>query len=193
VPYVPPFPGRSELMTLAMLEHAAERGVHDMSIRSLAAAVRAAPGSLTYHYRTKDDVLATCARFLGFWLYRDLGDRWADRGLASLLPDPAADAGHEDVEYARRWRVWIQLSAYALSSPAVAAPVHAGEERMTHALDDGCRRPATCARALFLWSSLKSLATAVLYPEVAVDRAAATAALVQVATHATSGTAGDEP
>jgi AcrR family transcriptional regulator len=182
VSYAPLFPGRPELLTLAMLELAAERGVHEMSIRSLAAAVRAAPGSLTYHYRSKDEAFATCARFLGYWLYRDLSDRLATGGLSSLLPNPAADAQRDDapqdeIEYARRWRVWIQLSAYGLNSSTVAAPVQACEQRMMEGLDGECWVPGTCGRALLLWSSLKALVTAVVSTEAVVSREAAMAAL----------------
>jgi AcrR family transcriptional regulator len=169
-----------------MLELAAERGVHDMSIRALASAVRAAPGSLTYHYRSKDEVFATCTRFLGYWLYRDLGDRLASGGLSSLVPNPAVGAQgdhvpQDDVEYARRWRVWIQLSAYALDSSEVAAPLHACEQRMMEGLDDGCRASGTCGRALLVWSSLKTLVTAVVSPDSVVSRETAAAALAMSA------------
>jgi AcrR family transcriptional regulator len=105
-----------------MLDLARERGVHDMSIRTLAGAVRAAPGSLAYHYRTKDSVFATCARFLGLWLARDLEERLAapllahEEPMAAVLsgrPGPAgagrADCGAEELA------IWAMFKTLAMT------------------------------------------------------------------------------
>jgi AcrR family transcriptional regulator len=164
-----------------MLDLARERGVHDMSIRTLATAVRAAPGSLTYHYATKDSVFATCARFLGFWLACDLEDRLATGGWAAGLPDRGGPS-HDDAEYALRWHVWIQLSAFALDSPTLAAPVLAGEERMAAVLSG---RPGTAtadrgesrAEDLAIWAMFKTLAMTLLQPEGTLAKGAAVEAM----------------
>ncbi len=175
--YVPPFPSRDELLTMAMLELARERGVHDMTIRTLASAVRAAPGSLTYHYGSKDALLATCARFLGFWLDRDLEERVAAGGGTSLFPDTRTGASDDEREYARRLRVWVQLSAYALDSPVVAPPVRAGEDRMAATLT-GHRgdRSASAAERLARWATFKTLVTMLLQPDAALTKAEALSA-----------------
>lgn len=180
--YVPPFPTRHELLTLAMLELARERGVHDMSIRALAAAVRAAPGSLTYHHGDKDTMFATCARFLGSWLWQDMENRMAMGGWARLLPEIGNDASldeselEDELEYARRLRVWIQLSAYSLDSPAVASVVNARDQQMMGMLDpagDG----ASDSGLLAVWSMTKALMTALLQPGTGLTHDAAVAAL----------------
>jgi AcrR family transcriptional regulator len=177
VSYVPPFPGRDELLTLAMLELARERGVHDMTIRTLAAAVRAAPGSLTYHHGGKDAMFAACARFLGYWLFLDMQDRVRVGGWPALLPDPGMDDDSDELEYGRRLRVWLQLSAYALDSPTVAAVVRACEDRIMtvfSAGDDVTHAPA--ARELVQWAVFKTLAMTLLLPDATLTRDAVLAA-----------------
>jgi AcrR family transcriptional regulator len=207
VAYVPPFPSRDELLTMAMLELARERGVHDMTIRTLASTVRAAPGSLTYHHGSKDALLATCARFLGFWLDRDLEERVATGGGSSLFPDTGTpdtgtpdtgtpdtgtpDTGTPDTrtgaadderEYARRLRVWVQLSAYALDSPVVAPPVRAGEDRMAATLTGHGDRSASAAERLARWATFKTLVTMLLQPDAALTKAEALSAWACVTT-----------
>jgi AcrR family transcriptional regulator len=165
-----------------MLDLARERGVHDMSIRTLAGAVRAAPGSLTYHYGTKDSVFATCARLLGSWLARDLEDRLEAGGWEAVFPDGGSAPSRDDAEYALRWHVWIQLSAFALDSPSVAAPVLAAEERMAGLLTgrsgpSGPRRAECSVDELALWAMFKTLAMTLLQPESTLTRDAALAAM----------------
>jgi AcrR family transcriptional regulator len=184
VPYAPPFPARDELLTLAMLDLARERGVHDMSIRTLARAVRAAPGSLTYHHGDKDTMLATCARFLGHWLCRDMEDRLSAGGWRGLLPCPREANDIEDfeeAEYARRLRVWWQLAAYGLDSPLVSATVRAGEGRMTAMLDEHAGGRIEPAARLARWAAFRWLAMDLLQPGTELRRDAAAAALESVA------------
>jgi AcrR family transcriptional regulator len=165
MPYQPPFPTRHELLTLAMLELARERGVHDMSIRGLASAVRAAPGSLTYHYRDKDALLSTCARLLGAWLAHDMVSRLATRGVAALLPDPDATDQMEEREYALRLRVWLQMSAYGLTSPAVAVAVRRGDARIGEGVAREIGEQATGQVPRGIPAVIKGLAMALLQPE----------------------------
>lgn len=132
--YRPAFPALPELMTLALLEHARDRGLHDMSMRSMAAAMRTAPGTLTYHYGEKDEILAACARFLGRWLHRDIENRILERGLVGLMPEPDPDENSEEYEYRVRLRLWIQLTAYGLSSPCLAPEIAVANERLADLL-----------------------------------------------------------
>jgi len=151
-----------------------------MSIRSLAAAVRAAPGSLTYHYGDKETLLARCAGNLGDWLCRDVEERLVAGGLTGVLPDPASDEPGE-LEYCCRLRVWAQLRAYGLHSGAVGGVVDAGDRQMrlllSSTLDELGRSGLT---ALALWAVASSLTTALLLPAGDLTRAQATAALMQM-------------
>ena len=178
--YRPPFPTRHELLTLAMLELAQERGVHDMSIRNLALAVRAAPGSLTYHYRDKDTLLSTCARLLGTWLERDLVSRVATRGIRALFPDPDAPDQVEEREYALRLRVWLQLSAYGLDASAVASAIRQGDARIEDrvAREIGERVPGELPGGIL--AVIKGLAMQVLQPDTALSAAVGASMLEQL-------------
>ncbi len=180
MPYAPPFPARDELLTLAMLDLARERGVHDMSIRTLARAVRAAPGSLTYHHGDKDTMLATCARFLGLWLCHDMEERLSTVGWGALLPQPGATQDVEEAEYARRLRVWLQLSAYGLSSPTVSATVRAGEDRMAAMLARYAEARTDSDTRLSLWAVLQGLALLLLSPGAELSHETAAAVLEAV-------------
>src|SRR3954447_3359419 len=183
--YLPPFPGRDELLTIAFLQLAREHGVHDMSIRTLAAAVRAAPGSLTYHHADKDAMLARCAFFLGDWLCRDVEGRMAAGGPSAVLPDPGSvDA--DEIEYGNRLRAWAQLRAYGLHSSVVGATVDAGDARLSRTLERESE-PDSEAANLALWALLTSLATALLRPGAELTVRQASAAVALVAEAAASG------
>lgn len=176
--YLPAFPARDELLTIAFLELARERGVHDMSIRTLAAAVRAAPGSLTYHHGDKAALLARCASYLGGWLCRDAEDRVSRGGPPAFLPDPGSEDS-EELEYCNRLRAWAQLRAYGLHSSAVGASVDAGDAQLLRML--ASTRPDSAgdgeAATLALWASLTALSTALLRPGADLTQAWAGAAV----------------
>jgi hypothetical protein len=73
--------------------------------------------------------------------------------------------------------VWIQLSAYALDSPLVAAPVRAWEDRMAVTLTcrPGDERPSAAER-LAHWAAFKTLAMKMLQAEGALTEAEALSA-----------------
>jgi hypothetical protein len=119
-----------------------------------------------------------------------MDDRLSSGGLPALLPDPRATDPRatddfEEAEYARRLRVWIQLSAYGLDSPPVATIVRALEDRMMATLT---RHPATTEATtgidshsrLTFWAAFKSIASTLLQPGAELTRDEAGAALASL-------------
>lgn len=92
-----------------------EGGLGAITYRSLARHVRMAPGTITNHYASKQELWGVCASVVGRWLTHATSDHVQERGPIGLFP---ATEDH-DRTYRLLASSWAQFRAYALTDPAV--------------------------------------------------------------------------
>ncbi len=103
----------AEDLAWSLVALAGEQGLASVSFRGLARHARLAPGTITNHYASKQELLGVCTTQVGRWLTHATSDHVEDRGPLGLFPAP------DDLTYRSLVSAWAQLRAYALTDASV--------------------------------------------------------------------------
>jgi AcrR family transcriptional regulator len=103
----------AEDLAWSLVVLAGEQGLASVSFRALARHARLAPGTITNHYSSKQELFGVCTTQVGRWLTHATSDHVEDRGPLGLFPTP------DDLTYLSLVSAWAQLRAYALTDASV--------------------------------------------------------------------------
>ena len=120
----------AEDLAWSLVVLAGELGLTAVSFRALARHARLAPGTITNHYATKQELLGVCTTVVGRWLAYATADHVEDRGAIGLFP------ATDDVTYRLLVVVWAQLRAQGLTDVSVDQRVGAMTPMLQRRLTD---------------------------------------------------------
>jgi AcrR family transcriptional regulator len=125
-----PDPKKQDMLR-RMADHVLANGLHNASLRPLAAAAGTSDRMLIYHFATKDALLAEILRFIAGDLSRTLTERFAatdDRRTVPMLRALWAAAKTEEMRPVMR--IWLELAA-------VASREGGAKQQIANAIADG--------------------------------------------------------
>jgi AcrR family transcriptional regulator len=157
---VPGTRNRRDVLLAAALDSFTQRGYDATSVAELAAATGMSKAAVSYHFRTKNDLLHALAEPL----LEEL-DALIDRhpttpdwpgGVQALLEDYlTALTDHNQVA------AWVDSDKAVLNHPQIGARLHRNTERMCHAITGSTADGAATVRAMAalgsLWRPIRTL------------------------------------
>jgi AcrR family transcriptional regulator len=132
----------AEDLAWSLVSLASEQPLGTVSFRTLAAHARLAPGTITNHFATKQELLAVCTTVVGRWLAHATFDHVRERGPVGLFPGP------DDLTYRWLLAAWVQLEAHALTDRAVDERVRAAGPQLQRSVASALDGPDPDATTL---------------------------------------------
>jgi AcrR family transcriptional regulator len=135
-----------EDLAWSLVALAREQPLPAISFRGLARHARLAPGTITNHFASKQELLALSTTQIGRWLAHATTDHLHDRGPVGLFP------ATDDQTHRALTSAWAQLRAHALTEPAVDERVMGMTVVMRRSLEEALPdHRASSTATLWLW------------------------------------------
>jgi AcrR family transcriptional regulator len=156
---------RRDTVLAAALDGFTSRGYDATSVAELAAATGMSKAAVSYHFRTKNDLLHALAdpllEELDALIERHPSrPRWPDEVQALLEDYLTALTDHNQVA------AWVDSDKAVLNHPQIGARLHRNTERMCHAITGSTADGAATVRAMAalgsLWRPIRTLTPAQL-------------------------------